>query len=251
MKKVVLLFCALLAGFAALAQGQPRQSFDNLAKSRVNDYLEIWYDTATTKFVGADASDSIDSVPRIVRDYYEEETAYYYIGESKLDGKTSWQVCFFEQWLVLFREGLAEPISVFGTGTWVIPGNGALYNDTPEGFYPRREKYEIAGDKITKVEQPLQYIGLKSQTLNPVTVYQTAACEKVVAKIPAGYEIEVVLVDQAVFDKSLRTEEGPDDGYYASALYFVRTSFGLCGWESLKVGQYIAVDVEGLMYYGS
>jgi hypothetical protein len=117
-----------------------------------------------------------------------------------------------------------------------INGSGSLYSSGGEGTFDTRKKYTLNNDKLEHVQQPFYYVGLKSKTLNPVSIYQSKNLETKIASLPANYEIEVVFSEKA-FNET-------------EALYLVKTAFGLTGWAMLKAGQYKAIDVEGLIYKG-
>lgn len=117
-----------------------------------------------------------------------------------------------------------------------INGSGNIYSSGGEGTFDARKKYVLNNGKIENIEQPFYYVGLKSKTLNPVTIYQTKSLETKIASLPTNYELEVILSEKA-FNQT-------------EALYLVKTAFGLIGWAELKAGQYNSIDVDGLIYIG-
>lgn len=117
-----------------------------------------------------------------------------------------------------------------------INSSGHLYSSGGEGTFDTRKKYTLTNGEIKYVQQPFYYVGLKSKTLNPITIYGSKKLENEVAKLPVNYDIEVILSEN-VFNET-------------EALYLVKTSFGLLGWARLKAGQYKAIDVKGLIYKG-
>lgn len=99
-----------------------------------------------------------------------------------------------------------------------------------------RKKHAQENGKLEQVQQPFYYVGLKSKTLNPVTIYLPKKLEKKIASLSINYDIEVVLSE-----KSFNSTE---------ALDLVKTGFGLVRWAKLKACQYEPIDVEGLIYNG-
>ena len=96
---------------------------------------------------------------------------------------------------------------------------------------------------------------MKTKTLKEVKVYETQNCENLLATLPPGYEIEILLNNKESLN--LIKEESLDMRHPVfgsvpcfSMPYFVRTSFGLCGWARLRLCQYMEYDIEGLMYNG-
>jgi hypothetical protein len=120
--------------------------------------------------------------------------------------------------------------------TLYIPGNGFIYASGGEGSFDAKRKYQILENEIVEIKQPFYYVGLKSTTLKPITIYQTKELKKKIAGLPVEYPIEVMLAE--------RDFTSTDD------LYLVKTSFGLVGWARLKAGQYTEIDVKGLIYRG-
>lgn len=127
-------------------------------------------------------------------------------------------------------------IGVINADHLYINGSGSIYSSGGEGTFDARKKYVLKNGKIEQVNQPFYYVGLKSKTLNPINIYDSKNLETKVASLPANYNIEIILSEQA-FNET-------------EALYLVKTEFGLVGWTKLKAGQYKAIDIEGLIYKG-
>ena len=79
-------------------------------------------------------------------------------------------------------------------------------------------------------------MGLSSKTLKPIVLYQTINLKKQLAKLPADYDVEIVLSKE-----SFNATKG---------MYLVKTKFGLLGWAELEAGQYHDIDIKGLQYNG-
>ncbi len=85
-----------------------------------------------------------------------------------------------------------------------------------------RRKYTYAAGRITETPQPYLYAGIKGKLLKPVKLYSERTGGTVVASLPVGYEVEVLLSE----NMDPLAEELPKH-------YLVRTAFGLVGWLRL------------------
>lgn len=148
----------------------------------------------------------------------------------------AYSVCPNPEFVIYDSNNPKKVIETINADHLYINGSGNIYSSGGEGTFDARKKYVLKNGKINYVEQPFYYVGLKSKTLNPITIYQTKNLEMEIASLPANYDIEVILSDK-VFNET----EG---------LYLVKTAFGLIGWAKLKAGQYKSIDVNGLIYKG-
>ena len=107
-----------------------------------------------------------------------------------------------------------------------INGNGVIYTaGNTDKMFNERRKYQLSGNKIVETKQPFCYVGFKGKLLKSVTLYSQKEGGTVVANLPAGYEIEVLLA-----------EEDYTAGEYGEGLpmnYLACTAFGLVGWLRL------------------
>lgn len=120
----------------------------------------------------------------------------------------------------------------------VLPSNDYVYianrfNNT----FTQRKKYSYLQTGLTQINQPYYYVGLKTQTLKPVTLYADQGETKVVAKLPKKSKIEILLTD-GKRDKQYRTS------------FLAATPFGLVGWIWVSQSQYFSNEVEGISYWG-
>ncbi len=117
-----------------------------------------------------------------------------------------------------------------------IPGNGSLYvSGHLNSNFDRKVKLKFENNELKEVKQPLYYVGLKTKTLKPITLYQTKEFKNVVANLPENYRVEVLLAET---------------GYRHEDYYLIKTDFGLVGWAKIKAGQYSAIDIEGIYFNG-
>ncbi len=105
-------------------------------------------------------------------------------------------------------EVYADKIFITGTGFVYTAGHTNQY-------YDKRRKFKFIGTELIEVKQPYYYVGLKTKTVRPIKIYSDHACTKILASLPADYEVEVVAADSN------------------DEKYLVKTSFGLVGWWKL------------------
>lgn len=104
-----------------------------------------------------------------------------------------------------------------------------------------RRKYTYAAGRVTETPQPYLYAGIKGKLRKPVTLYSDRTRGVVVANLPVGYEVEVLLSENT----DPLAEELPKH-------YLVRTAFGLVGWLRLTDNDMYHLDpvVRGLGFQG-
>lgn len=120
----------------------------------------------------------------------------------------------------------------------VINGSRNIYTlGHNNQMFVKRRKYELTDDTIRVVQPEFYYVGIKSRTINPIVIYTSEAMTDVLASLPAGYEIDILVAKEIIV--SSRNQTG----------YLVKTPLGLVGWALLKAGQ-SPIDVEGLYFEG-
>lgn len=114
----------------------------------------------------------------------------------------------------------AEEMCINSNGTIYLSGNiNKMFN--------QRMKFQFANGKVTEVKQPFYYVGVKGRLLKPIKLYSQKNNQgQLVATLPVGYEIEVLLSEPA-------TSTQEYDSQSMMTNYLVRTSFGLVGWLRL------------------
>lgn len=106
-------------------------------------------------------------------------------------------------------------------------------------MYNRKRKFQINKDTMLEIKQPYNYVGLKGKTLKDIVLYQNKdAGDAVVAKLPKGYDIEVLLTESSTKD------------YETDRFYLVKTDFGLVGWLRLTDEDIFGAVMEGLFFNG-
>jgi hypothetical protein len=150
---------------------------------------------------------------------------------------------------IIYSEGMsADPgfvvstkadkiIQRFSCIEFYINSLGTIYTSGHvNNMYDRRRKFQINEDTITEIKQPYNFVGLKGKALRDIILYKDKTGNEIVAQIPAGYEIEILLAESVTKDFEMDTN------------FLVKTEFGLVGWLRLE-GSSDNV-IEGLYYAG-
>jgi hypothetical protein len=113
----------------------------------------------------------------------------------------------------------------------IIAGNGYIYSVARiNREFTERRKFQWAGSKLTEIKQPFQLVGLQSVAKSALAITQSQQSAAVVANIPKGAKLTVVL----------------NDGEY----YLIQTEFGLLGWLRIPSGSLQSQLVEGIYFLG-
>jgi hypothetical protein len=220
-----------------------KKAFSGLALLESGDAF-VAYDDRTSLVINKKRSELDSTHPLLVKEGVEaDDILLLQISLSGTDSQT-----FF----VLFSEGASADPSFFFIKTSVpdkvwaelpgtalaVPGNGSIYaanrfNNT----FTRRTKHLYTPTGLTEVSQPYFYVGLKTHTLTPLTIYTEPHEQNVVARLPKGSEIEVLLTD----DKRDQRR---------GTCFLMRTPFGLLGWAWIPDSQYFSYTIEGLSFWG-
>ena len=107
-----------------------------------------------------------------------------------------------------------------------INANGVIYTaGNTDKMFNERRKYQLLANQVVETKQPFYYVGVKGKLLKSITLYSQKEGGTVVANLPVGYEIEVLLA-----------EVDYTTGQYGEGFpmnYLARTAFGLVGWLRL------------------
>lgn len=130
--------------------------------------------------------------------------------------------------------GRVSAVELYINAAGVVYSAGHVNN-----MYNRKRKFQIGKDTLQEVKQPYNYVGLKGKTLKDIVLHQQkSGSDAVVARLPKGYEVEILLTDAAT----------PD--YQADLFYLVKTDFGLVGWLRLSQEDVFGGVLEGLYFRG-
>ena len=132
---------------------------------------------------------------------------------------------------IIFRNtptGLIELRSIGGTEI-SLPGDGAFYvSGHTNNMFDMHRKFTAMNGEITEVKQPFYYVGMKSFAKEEVIIYTDTTQVDMVAVIPVGTEIEVIL--------------------NVGSNYLIKAPFDLTGWMKVALAQ--ETPLQGIYYKG-
>lgn len=212
MNKMSGLFFALnfLAPFTAYCASVP---FDNLKVIEVDRALvsenepmdvRIYYVPDDTKIINQKHNNDND-------DTYTE------VLNTKLDGQENISVEFLPGYSAdpsfnIKSKKSGKVLGRFSGLELFIPGNGSIYvMGHSNNCFNQRKKFNYKGNKFVEVKQPFYHVGLQTKVKKDVIVFADKNQKDSVASLPKGYDVQVLLTDNA------------DN-------YLVVTTFGLTGW---------------------
>lgn len=129
-------------------------------------------------------------------------------------------------------EKTGNRIGSIATDALYVPGNGFIYAvGRSNNMNVERQKFAIRNGKVVEVKQPFSYVGLDTKANAPLVLTAGKASGEIIARIPKGDALQVVLRD----DKYL----------------LIKTRFGLVGWWVLKPDATAdSTEIEGIYYAG-
>ncbi len=131
-----------------------------------------------------------------------------------------------------------KPFAEIWSEAVAIPSTGYIYAaGRTNRMFTERTKYLVKPSGLVEAKQPYSYVGLKTKTLKPITIYSSPNKESVVAQLPEGADVEVLLTNG---EKSKDYE----------TCFLVKTPFGLLGWVWVYQSQYDSKVIEGLSWWG-
>jgi hypothetical protein len=217
----------------------PKNSFNHLTTGQVKHHREVSFslDSLTAILYNGRFEELKKKPSGFSVEDFECEAGTIVIADVLLDQKTQRRAILTygacpESEFYLYDRKTKGLIQSFLALRIAIEDNGTLYTSGHLGEFDLKQKYSFNGKTFVEDKQPFYYVGLKSVTLNEVKIYGYKQTTRLIAVLPKGAEIEVLVA------------EAP----FGNKLYLVRTGFGLTGWAPLKVDQYKSVDVEGLFY---
>jgi hypothetical protein len=129
--------------------------------------------------------------------------------------------------------GDVNGLELYLTNTSTFYVNGHTNN-----LFNKRRKFQIKSDTIAEVAQPFYYVGLQSVTLKDVVLYKDKTSTEVVASLPKGYKVEVILTDYGKPDFELEDHS------------LVRSDYGLMGWVRINKEESWDKIIKGLFFAG-
>ncbi|MEO0897183.1 MAG: hypothetical protein AAFY71_12335 [Bacteroidota bacterium] len=124
--------------------------------------------------------------------------------------------------LFMFDQNGKRIFSVGGEG-FHFKGRILYVSGSSNHMFDQRRKFVYKDGTYKEVPQPYYYVGKKGKLKRAIKLYETKAMKNVVATLPKGYDIEIVMAEF----------EGEE--YMPKDQYLVKTKFGLVGW--IKIGQ--------------
>lgn len=133
---------------------------------------------------------------------------------------------------VITDEKSGQQVGSIGADSLVVPGNGFIYAlGRSNNLHLVRQKFAVRDGKLVEIEQPFLYVGLESKAKVPLTLTAKKGEGEVIANIPKGDALEVVLSDKEYL--------------------LIKTQFGLVGWFKMKTDVMPDnAEIEGIYYAG-
>ena len=116
---------------------------------------------------------------------------------------------------IITDEKSKKKVGTIGADALVVPGNGFIYAiGRTNNMHEERQKFAIRDGDLVEIKQPFSYVGLDTKAKVALTLTVAKDGGEVIAKIPEGDALQVVL----------------RDGEHL----LVKTRFGLVGWWKMK-----------------
>lgn len=220
-----------LATAQAAEKNQPI-AFPGLAKLSASggedpSFQQVSYDAALSKVINKPILKE-EGAPEVTR-----------LLSTKLDreGETRYFIDFdpgpsADPSYIVRDEKSGDPVGMIPADSLAIPGNGFIYaRCRSNAMHMEQRKYGIREGKLVEIEQPFSYVGLDTKAKVPLTLMAKKDGGEVIAKIPAGDSLQVVIRD----DEHL----------------LIKTQFGLVGWWKMKTDVLAGnEEIEGIYYAG-
>lgn len=133
---------------------------------------------------------------------------------------------------IISDEKTGKQLGEISADSLALPGNGFIYAaGRSNNMHEVRQKFAVRDGKLVEVKQPFSYVGLDSKAKVPLALLAKQGSGEVVANIPAGDALQVVL----------------SEGEYL----LIKTQFGLVGWWKMKTNVMPDnAEIEGIYYAG-
>lgn len=133
---------------------------------------------------------------------------------------------------IITDEKTKKQVGTIGADALVVPGNGFIYAiGRTNNMHEERQKFVVRDGKLVEIEQPFSYVGLDTKAKVALTLTAAKDGGEVIAKIPEGDALQVVI----------------RDGEYL----LVKTRFGLVGWWKMKTDVMAGnAEIEGIYFAG-
>ena len=133
---------------------------------------------------------------------------------------------------IITDEKSGQQLGTIAADSLALPGNGFIYSRSRSNhLHTEQRKYTVRDGKLVEIEQPFSYVGLESKAKVPLTLLAKKDGGDVIAKIPEGDALQVVI----------------RDGEHL----LIKTRFGLVGWWKMKTDVMADnAEIEGIYYAG-
>ena len=242
-KKVLTLTITLFLLQAVV--GQNKKLFPNLSYVQINKTYKVGfnYDPQTTKLTNTPCY-LLDKKNRFFCHKDSDYEARTLVGKYKNKKMSdSLEICFIEgasadpEFEIYKKNG--KQIGAIACLNFYITDAGTIYTSGhTNSMFDKRRKFQILNDTILEVQQPFRYVGIKGQTLKPITLYQSKSGNEIVAQLPAKYEIEILL------------SESTGNDFDTERNYLVKTEFGLIGWLRITDDDVLVPILKEFYYAG-
>ncbi len=119
-----------------------------------------------------------------------------------------------------------------------IPGGNSVYTTGHiNTTFNKRRKYAFNGSEFKEVVPEFYYVGLKTKTLKPITLYADEELTTPLANLPEDYNVEVVAAKRTM-------------NYADNIKYLIKTELGLLGWSTIETTAFQSLQIEGIMFLG-
>lgn len=245
MKKILLLFALLFSASYTFGYGQASKAFSYLkwTNGELDKFMEssLGYDESTFEYKLVPCDQLPTQHPCYISDNYLE---YKLLGVYKPNGRKiplyvlyspgpsadpTFKICN-EKGEEIFEQ-VTDELALMGTGIMYT------YGHSDDMFY-RRNKWKIEGNRVVRIDQPYYYVGISGELRKPVKLYSEREGGEVVATLPKGYQIEILLAEKV------------EDEDKVPLRYLARTDFGLVGWLRVDMDSFMDPIVIGLSYWG-
>lgn len=229
---LTILGLSLALATAHAAEKSPANPFPGLATLKISDG-----DSISGQHVSYDASFSKVINKAILHEEGAPDVTRLISTKLDREGKTSYFIDFdpgpsADPSFIVKDEKSGDPIGMIPADSLTIPGNGFIYARCRSNvMHTEQRKYGIHEGKLIEIEQPFSYVGLDSKAKVPLTLMAKKDGGEVIAKIPAGDALQVVI----------------RDGEHL----LIKTQFGLVGWWKMNPSvMHDNAEIEGIYYAG-
>lgn len=118
-----------------------------------------------------------------------------------------------------------------------LKGKTLYLEGIANAYFDKKRKFKFSNNEFQEIKQAFYDISLKGKLNFPIDIYQTENFTNKVARLPEGYEVEIIL--------------GKTGGEYNDLeVILIKSKFGLLGWFDFKKISYGKPLIEGFHFNG-